>query len=351
MTDAPRGVPAPLLLHEMAFSLGVTAALVAAVELKVPDALGDRPAGAAELADRVGADPESLEQLLRALAARGVFQAREDGRYAHTPASRLLREDAPGSRRTMVLLAGAPFAWQIWSRLTDAVRTGTGVCEDLYGTDLFTHLEKNDPELGALFDRAMSRSGEATMRPVVEALDLPRAATVADVGGGHGTLLSMLLDRHPGVRGVLFDLPRVVEGADERLVRGDLSGRCRVVGGDCRRAVPVEADVYVLKNVVHMWDDATAAGVLRTLVRAAPAGARIVLVEQVLDATATPGSATVMDLLMLASQGGRERTAAGFARLLARAGLPAPRITPAGPAAFLVETAVPGAGVSAAAPG
>ncbi|MFI6346448.1 methyltransferase [Streptomyces sp. NPDC050560] len=341
MNDAPDSVPTPLLLHEMAFSLGTTAALVAAVQLRVPDALDYEPATAARLAERVDAHPEALEQLLRALAARDVFRALPDGRYAHTDASRLLREDTPGSRRSMVLLAGAPFAWQVWSHLTDAVRTGGSVCQDLFGTDLFSHLEKNDPGLGALFDRAMSQSGEATLRPVVEALRVDEDVTVADVGGGRGTLLRMLLERHPTALGVLFDLPRVVEGAERRLVDGDLADRCRVLGGDAHRALPVEADLYLLKNVVHMWDDTTAVGVLRSLVAAAPSGARIVIVEQVLDATRTLGSATTMDLLMLATQGGRERTTTGFTRLLEQAGLPAPQITPAGPASFLVETTVP----------
>jgi C-methyltransferase len=339
-------VPAPLHLHEMAFSLGVTAALTAAVRLGVPDALGDRPASAGELADAVGANPESLGQLMRALAARGVFREEADGRYAHTEPSRLLRSDVPGSRRTMVLLAGAPFAWRIWSRLDDAVRTGESVCQDLFGADLFTHLEKHDPELGALFDRAMSKSGEATMAPVVAALAVGDATTVADIGGGHGTLLRMILERHPHLRGVLFDLPRVVAEADPALREGDLSTRCRVVAGDCHQDVPVKADLYLLKNVVHMWDDETAVRALRTIARSAPAGARIVIVEQLMDETRTPGSATVMDLLMLVSQGGRERTRAGFAGLLERAGLRPPAVTPAGPAAYLIETTVPAGAVT-----
>jgi C-methyltransferase len=341
MNDMPKDARSPLNLHEMAFSLGVTAALMAAVRLDVPDALGDRPTPVGELAEAVGADPEALNQLMRALAVRGVFRQDADGLYSHSDASKQLRKDTPGSRRTMVLLASAPFAWQIWSRLDDAVRTGRSVCGDMFGKDLFEYLHETDPELGALFDRAMSKSGAATMEPIVEALELDGVATVADIGGGHGTLLRMVLERHPGVGGVLFDLPSVVAGADPELRTGGLAGRCRVLGGDCHRDVPVKADLYLLKNVVHMWDDAAAVKVLRTIARNAPAGARIVLVEQLLDLTRTPGSATAMDLLMLVSQGGRERTTAGFTAVLERAGLGLRTVAPAGPTAHLIEAVVP----------
>ncbi|MFF1478984.1 methyltransferase [Streptomyces sp. NPDC058301] len=338
------GTPAPLRLHALAYSLGVTAAVTAAARLGLADAVGEEPVRPAELAAAVGADEEALVQLLRALVCHGVFWETEEGGYAHTELSRLLRTDAPASRKAMALLAGAPFAWRIWSRLDDAVRTGESVFPGLYGKPLFAHLHEDEPELGALFDRAMAKSGETSAVAVAAALDLAGTDTVADIGGGHGTLLRALLERHPALNGVLFDLEQVVAHADPVLREGgELAGRCRLVSGDCHIDVPVTADVYLLKGVVHMWNDATAVAALRTLVRKARPGARVVLVEQVLDATDNPEIATVMNLLMLVSQGGRERTAREFRTLLERAGLEFRSITATDSVVRLIEAVVPGA--------
>ncbi|MFJ9775905.1 methyltransferase [Kitasatospora sp. NPDC101157] len=340
----PQPATAPLRLHALAYSLGVTAAVTAAARLELADALGEEPMTVADLATAVGAKQEPLGQLLRALACHGVFQETAPGRYTHTELSRLLRADAPGGRRAMALLAGAPFAWRIWERLDTAVRTGRSVFPDLYGTTLFTHLHEEEPELGALFDQAMAKSGVATAAAVAEVLDLTGTHTVADIGGGRGTLLKVLLERRPGLNGVLFELEPVAAGADPALRDGgELAARCKVVAGDCHVDVPVKADTYLLKGVVHMWDDETAVAALRTLARNAPAGARVVLIEQVLDATETPEIATVMNLLMLVSQGGRERTGGEFRELFERAGLRFHGITATGSVVHLVEGSVPAA--------
>ncbi|MEV5374515.1 methyltransferase [Streptomyces nondiastaticus] len=342
--DPTPGTEASLRLHSLSYSLGITAAITAAARLELADALGDQPASVRVLASAVGADAEALGQLMRALACHGVFEETEEGVYAHTELSRLLRADAPAGRRAMALLAGAPFAWNIWSRLDEAVRTGRSVFPDLYGTTLFAHLHESEPELGRLFDQAMAKSGAVSAVAVADALDLSGTGTVADIGGGRGTLLKALLERRAGLRGVLFDLERVVAGADPALrAGGDLADRCELVAGDWNTGIPVKADTYLLKGVVHMWNDDTAADVLRTLARNAPAGARVVLVEQVLDATRTPEIATVMNLLMLVSQGGRERTSSEFRSLLTRAGLEFRGITGTGGAAHLIEAAVPAA--------
>ncbi|MEU2287238.1 methyltransferase [Streptomyces sp. NPDC013178] len=337
------GMEASLRLHALAYSLGVTAAVTAAARLSLADVLDEEPQPVGVLAAAVGADREALGQLLRALACHGVFRETEEGTYAHTELSRLLRTDAPAGRRAMALLAGAPFAWQIWSRLDDAVRTGRSVFPDVYGTTLFQHLHEEEPELGMLFDRAMAKSGEATSAAVAAALDLTGTATLADIGGGRGTLLKALLEQHPGMGGVLFDLEKVVAAADPSLREdGALGDRCRLVAGDCHVDVPVKADTYLLKGVVHMWNDDTAVAVLRTIARNAPAEARVIMIEQVLDATRNPEIATVMNLLMLVSQGGRERTGGEFRALCERAGLEFRHITGTGSAVHLVEAVVPG---------
>lgn len=334
---------APLRLHALSYSLGLTAAVTAAARLGLADVLGEEPLSLAELAERAGAQREPLGQLMLALACHGVFRVTADGAYAHSEMSRLLRSDEPGSRRAMALLAGAPFAWRIWGRLDEAVRSGTHVFRDTYGKELFAHLHEDEPELGELFGRAMAKNGEATAAAVTRALDLAETATVADIGGGHGTLLKAVLETRPAVQGVLFDLPEVTARAHPELAGpGSLADRCRIVSGDCHQDVPVTADVYVLKGVLHMWNDDTAVEVLRRIGRHAPAGARIVVAEQILDVAESAHVASVMNLLMLVSQGGRERTTGEFEELFARAGLTFRGVTPTGSVVHLLEAVVPG---------
>ncbi|WP_370935411.1 methyltransferase [Amycolatopsis sp. cg13] len=312
------GVAAPLRLHALAYSLGVTAALSAVVRLGVADALSDQPRPVAELAVDAGADAGALRQLLRALAVRGVFADVGGDRYEHTELSRLLRSGETGGKRDMVLLASAPFAWRTWASLDEAVRSGESVFPKLYGKTLFEYLAEDDPESGAVFEQAMARSGRLIADSVTEALDLSGAAHVADVGGGRGHLLKALLEHNPSVRGTLFDLPQVIANVDPGL-RDD--PRCAVVAGDATEAVPVHADVYLLKHVIHMWDDTTAVRALRAVAAAAPSGARIVVAEQLLDDGPALEVTTTMSLLMLVTQGGRERTGAELRALLAAAGL------------------------------
>lgn len=335
-------VAAPLRLHALTYSLGVTAALSAAVRLGLADALGDDPLPVAELAATAGADAGALRQLLRALAVRGVFRDAGDDRYEHTDLSRLLRGGEPGGKRDMVLLASAPFAWRTWAALDEAVRSGESVFPKLYGKTLFEHLAADDPASGAVFDQAMSRSGALVTDAVTEALDLSGAAHVADVGGGRGRMLKALLERNAGVHGTLFELPHVADMADPAL-RGDgePATRCTVIAGDATESVPVRADVYLLKHVVHMWDDATAVRALRALAAAAPSGARVVIAEQLLDDGPSPEVTTMMSLLMLVTQGGRERTGDELRALLKSAGLRFTGITQTKSQVRLVEAVVP----------
>lgn len=341
MTGAGSQADATLRLHEMAYSLGVSAALLAAVELGIPDAIGDSPVRVDDLAKELDAHPGALRQLLRALAGLGVFCAAGEDTYSHSALSRALQAQAPRTRRPWVLLAGAPFAWQAWPKLSEAVRTGRSVFPGLYGKDLFAYLNEDEPEIGAVFNQAMATSAAAAAAAVAASLDVRGTSVVADIGGGRGILLRALLERHKDLRGVLFDLPQVVADADPALRHGGtLASRCSIAAGDCRRAIGVAADLYLLKGVIHMWDDETATLVLRNVRASAPAGARVVIMDQMLDASPTPRIAAVMDLLMLITQGGKERTEQEFRCLLDRAGLVLRGIAPAGPVMHLITAQV-----------
>ncbi|MFM9607285.1 methyltransferase [Streptomyces niveiscabiei] len=346
---APVTAPGPQTatrLRELGMSLGFAAAVRAACELRLADALGEHPATAAGLAGPLGADADTLERLLRALTCHGVFEERGTGLFAHTDLSRLLREDEPGSMRFIVLWATAPWTWRAWPRLADAVRTGEKVFDDLYGKDFFGYLAEDAPQAAETFDRAMTQSSRLTSAPVADALDLGGVTTVADVGGGQGHLLHTLLDRHPALRGTLFDLPGVVPGALPDLREGPLAERCAVIGGDCRETLPDGQDLYLFKNVLE-WDDTSSLAALRGVARHGRPGSRVTLVQNLVDASSEAKVTTTMDLFLLLNVGGKKHTAAGLAGLFAGAGLRFDGVRPVpGTSLHLVEGTVPADGAA-----
>ncbi|MFE0173495.1 methyltransferase [Streptomyces sp. NPDC059002] len=322
MTSTPlRPTPeAATKLRELGMSLGFAGALRAAVTLGVPDALDEEPRTAAELAPHIGAHAGTLERLLRALGTHGVFEEQDGRRFAHTDLSRLLREDAPGGMRFIVLWATAPWTWQAWPLLADAVRTGERVFDTLFGKEFFAHLAEDDPEAAQTFDRAMTQSSRITSVPVADALDLTGIDSVVDIGGGQGHLVHTLLERHPGLHGTLFDLPGVVAGALPELREGPLAERCEIVGGDCRASVPKGKDLYLCKNVLE-WDDESSLAALRAMAAAGRPGSRVALVQNLVEDSTELKVTTAMDLFLLLNVGGKKHTAAGLADLFAQAGL------------------------------
>jgi C-methyltransferase len=321
-----------------------TAATVqAAVRLGVFDAVGEEPVSAPELAAEVGAHAGALDRLLRALTYLGLLE-RDGDRYRHSPLSTLLRSGNRPGLAPLARYTTLPQVWEPWPHLVDAVRSGRPVFAEVYGKDFYTHLTEDAPEAGAMFHEAMTANTSLTLAEAARALDLTGAATVADVGGGQGLMLAELLRRNPQVRGVLFDLAPVVERAlPEFGPDGALAGRCRIVPGDCQESVPVAADVYVLKHVLHNRDDDTCVQVLRNIVLSAPAGARLVVIERLLG-TGGPFEQlhSMMDMFMLLALGGRERDEAEFADLFTRAGLTLTGTAPvAGGQISLIEARVP----------
>lgn len=328
-------------LREVAMSAAIAAAVRAAAQLGVADALGDQPATAEALAAEIGADAGTLRRLLRALAASGVFAEEPDGRFSHTAPSLLLRDGVPGSLRHMILWATEPWTWAIWPRLADAVRSGGSVFEDVYGKEFFTYLHEDAPESAAVFDKAMTQSSALSSNAIAATLDLSAAKTVTDVAGGQGLLLSTLLERNPHLHGTLLDLPDVVADADKRLREGgELADRATLLPGDCRQAVPVSSDVYVLKNILE-WDDESTVLALRNVVAGAPAGARVVVIENLVDGSPEMRFTTAMDLLLLLNVAGRKHTKDGLAALISAAGLEISEVRPVGPYLHLFEAVVP----------
>ena len=223
-------VPGNIALFELGQGAWVTQALYAAVKLGIADALSAGPLSADEVARRVGSDPGATYRLMRALASKGVFKLRRDGRFALTPMGRALVSDADGSMAPMIAMVGSPEHWEHWGELTHSVRTGQTAVEKLRGTAMFDYLETN-PEYARTFNDAMTGVSALAIDAAVPVYDFSDRRLVVDVGGGHGALLAAVLATAPEARGVLFDLPSVVENAGPALDAAGVTSRCVVTGG------------------------------------------------------------------------------------------------------------------------
>ncbi|MFD4584366.1 methyltransferase [Streptomyces sp. NPDC058423] len=334
--------PPSMRLRELVFGAALAGSVRAAARLGVADALGETPATAEDLASAVKADPRALRRMLRALTCYGIFTERADGTFAHTEMSRLLREDDPHSLKYISLWCTEPWTWDAWPRLDEAVRTGRSVFDGLYGKGFFDYLHEDAHESAHVFNQAMTTSSMQSALDVAELLDLTGASTVADIGGGQGHVLASLLEKNPGLRGTLLDLPRVVANADPRLRDGgSLADRVTIVPGDCREAIPVEADVYIIKNILE-WDDDSTRRTLRNVVSAARPGARVVVIENLVDDTPSMKFTTSMDLLLLLNVGGAKHTQESMTGRMADAGLVVGDVRPVNAYLHAFESVTPG---------
>jgi len=288
----------------------VTQAIHVAATLGIADLLGDGPRDSEALAQGTATHAPSLHRVLRALASVGVLHEGDDGRFALTAIGECLRSDAAEPVGAWAAFVGRPYHWQAWGALLHGVRTGESPFHEVHGTDAWGYRAAH-PEEGAIFDAAMTDIMRRANAHLLAAYDFGRFATVVDVGGGRGAFLDAVLEANPQTRGILLDQPHVVEGA----VVGE---RCEVVGGSFFDAVPEGADAYLLKAVLHDWDDDDALRILAHCRAAIPAHGALLVVERELGAPNENADAKFSDLNMLVSLGGRERTRDEFAELLAR---------------------------------
>jgi O-methyltransferase domain/Dimerisation domain len=298
----------------------VTQTVHAAVELGIPDLLGDDERSANDLAKASGADPSTLYRLLRALASLGVLHEAEGRRFALTPLGEPLRSDVPGSLRGWVRLIGRDHVWRSWGNLTNAVRDGENAFRSVHGTDVWEWRAAH-PEESAIFDEAMRSLTGAGNSAILDAYDFGRFGTVVDVAGGNGTLLAALLAAYPHVRGTLFDQEHVVSGAEPVLKAAGVLDRCEVVAGSFFSSVPEGGDAYVLKSIIHDWEDEESVAILRTCREAMGSQAVLLVIERDLGPPNESAVAKLSDLNMFVMPGGRERTIDEYGALLDRAGL------------------------------
>jgi SAM-dependent methyltransferase len=307
----------------------VSHALSVAASLGLSDLLADGPRTPAELAAATGTHEPTLRRLLRALATVGVYERQDDGRFALTELGATLRSDVPGSVAGWATLIGRPSYVHAWAALEDSVRTGENAFTRVHGTSVWEYRAAR-PEEQAVFDRAMTSLSGPVIDAVARAYDFGRFGSVVDVGGGRGHQLAAILERHPGVRGVLFDQPEAVAA----VAPGE---RTSVVGGDFFESVPEGCDAYLLKAVLHDWPDEECVAILRSCRRAMAPGGVVLLVEQLLDLAPDPVRTAFSDLNMLVAPGGRERELAEYGSLLTAAGFSLGRAVPTGTDVFVIE--------------
>lgn len=330
------GPPPNAVLMPMLFGGLLQQCIRVAAELAIADLLADQPCSSGELAARTNTYEPSLYRVLRTLASAGIFAEAADRTFRLTPMADQLRSDAPQSMRDFALLQGAEWNWRGSAALLHAVQTGERAQVKAHGLELFEFLALH-PQEAALFNRAMTSYSLSAIPAIVEAYDFSTVHSIVDLGGGQGSLLAAVLAAHPRQRGVLFDLPAVVADAADVLQAAGVAERVERVSGDFFRSVPPGADCYLMKNVIHDWDDDRSVQILRNIHSAMPPNGKVLIVELVLPAGNLPSPAKLVDMQMLVTTGGKERTEAEFGGLLAAAGLDLARVIPTGSPMSIIE--------------
>ncbi|WP_433254623.1 methyltransferase [Streptosporangium sp. CA-135522] len=314
-------LPAAARLLLLTSGKRITQVVHVVAELGIADHLADHPQTAAELAEVTGTHEESLARVLRAATTLEVLEELPDGRFTLTAMSEMLRRDNPDGVLDIVLLNGGELVWSPYGAILHTVRTGEPAFEHLYGMPFFEYLETHK-DSGALFDKAMEHMSRVTARGLSGQIRPERFSLIADVGGGRGHFLRELLRSAPLAQGVLFDLPAVLPEAERTMAELGVAGRTKFVAGDFFGEVPSGCDAYVLKAVLHNWDDERALEILSRVHDAMSAGsdARLFIVEQVIGQPNRWDHATLLDLDMMLRFGGRERGLGEWRRLIETAG-------------------------------
>ncbi len=315
----------------------VTQLLYVAVKLGIADLLTDGPQTMEELATTAGAQADALYRALRALASLGVFREVAPRRFALTPRAELLRTDHPYSLCAAILFQGDE-AYRAWGELLYSLQTGAPAFDHAYGMPHFDYLAQH-AEASVVFNRTMSENTARSVTALLSAYTFPASGVVVDVGGGHGAFLAAVLQAHPGLRGVLFDQSHVIAGAAPTLEAAGVAERCMLVGGDFFTPPLPAGDLYLLRQVIHDWDDVRSSAILRHCAQAMAQDGKILVIEALIPPGNDPSPVKLLDLQMLVMTGGRQRTEEEYRQLYAAAGLRLLRILPTNTQFSIVEGA------------
>jgi hypothetical protein len=311
----------------------VTSAVNISARLGLSDRLAKGPRTAEDIARETGANPEALYRLMRALASVGVFDEGPDRRFALTPVGAALCD---GPVRWMALWIAGEFNYHVYANAMHSVMTGESAVPKTTGNEVFEHFAKN-PELSKVFNDAMTGFSNVVIPAIVDSYDFSGIGTLVDIAGGHGAVLTGVLAKHPGMKGILFDVEHVIEGAKPKIEAQGLTGRVTTASGDFFKAVPSGGDAYIMKHIIHDWDDEKAALILSNIRKVLPKDGRVILIEAVIPSGNEPGLGKILDLEMLVMPGGKERTEQEFRALFDRAGFELTRIVPTPSPLSIVE--------------
>lgn len=320
------GAPPQAIIMQLSMGAMVTQAIFVAAKLDIADILADGEKHIDEIAREAGAHSPSLYRILRSLASLGVFNETQARTFANTPLSEVLRADIPGSMRDSMIFMGEPWHYNVYGNMLHSARTGGTAWKETHGVEVFDWFAKNS-EASEIFNGCMSELSAGAAPPIVAGYDFSGIDTLADIAGGHGFLLSQILKANPNVKGILFDMEHVIAGAGEMLRDHGVEARVETVSGDFFAEVPA-ADAYIMKHIIHDWDDERAVAIMQSIQRAMIGDGKLLLAEMVIPEGNEPHPGKMLDLEMLTSPGGLERTAAEYASLFERAGFKLNRIVP-----------------------
>jgi len=327
------------VLFRMAWDFVTSQVLYVAAELGVADHLADGALSAQDLTSKIGAHADALARLLQVLVAFGILKREGEEQFGLTPTGELLCTDAAGSLRSTVRFLVGPWAWRAFEQLGHSVRTGEPAFDLVWGMSNFEYWARN-PDVSKIHDEAMAGLTATETARVLAAYDFSQFRTIVDVGGGNGAFLAAILSQQLKATGILGDLPHVVSLASGVLQQAGVEDRCEVVGCDFFEAVPSGGDIYILKHIVHNWDDERARAILRNCHRSIGASAQLLIIDSVLPQQPNPEGAIgyLVDMGMLVmTPGGRERTQVEFQKLLESAEFELTRVIRAGGISDIIE--------------
>jgi O-methyltransferase domain len=301
-------------LQQMASGYCLPRCLHMVATLGVAEALDETPRTASDLAASVGAHPDALRRVLRLLAAHGVFEMQGGDTFRHSPVSRLLRTDHPQSVHAWARLNSLPIIWSSFGAMEHSVRTGRPAASEVFPGGFWEYLAQH-PEEGRVFNAAMAAKAQGAVAGILASYDFSGFGLIGDIGGGSGHLLRAVLDTAPNAKGVLFDLPHVIEEA-----AGVASERLTLQAGDFFQDDLPSCDAYLLMEIIHDWADEESVAILKAIRRAAPAHAKLLVIETIIPDEPGPDWSKVLDIIMLTLFGSLQRTRQEYEELLAQAG-------------------------------
>src|SRR5437867_872210 len=320
-------VPAPQQILQLISGFWISRCIYVAAKLGIADLLKEESKSAEELASATSTHPPSLVRVLRALASVNLLTQSHDNRFGNTPVSETLRSDIQGSLRAFAMTELGEEHYPAWGELLSSVQTGAIAFDHAFGMPVWEFFGKN-PDNAKIFNDAMSGMTAQANEALHAAYSFAGIKTIIDVGGGHGGLITSILQRNPQMRGILFDAPQVIEGAKDLVAKSAVGDRCELVGGDFFKSVPAGGDAIIMKWIIHDWNDEQSVTILRNCHQALPDNGKLILVEAVIPPGSEMHFSKFMDLNMLVMTGGRERTEEEFRGLYEDSGFRLIRVVP-----------------------